>query len=671
MHFRSVIFSALAICFILEIGYSQDVYLMPLRKDKVASKKINAITFSSDGQLVATVSDETSLLVKELIGKVLYEGKLKSAVALHEFTLNNDGLIVAEVNGNVSRIDIPSFQSRQLFSLGNGIIEATLDPNKQLLSALNKDHAIETYDLTTSMKSTNFTAGDDLKKTLAIGYERFGQNFYAITSQGSTFSWSVQNQKLNRQLVLQSGEYGGSKSVIYSATSNSGGNWFLTGIQEVFIPKGGMQGRNQPERRNMIIAYDWTTGEEVKRMPLRFRVDGMAAGPGPSHVAYYTTDSKTVSILNLEKGDVTSSVTIDGRPNSIRLSEDGEVLAIGTFEGELLLYEVVRNSPASIQITNPPIKRNIGDHKVDEETMVVEGVVEGSERISKILVNGAPAEFDYSTRQFRSAVNLDKGKNKVRVAVQNTENKTLVKDFYVTCEVAPKKTDNRSTHEGQKRLALVVGNSAYSNVAKLKNTTNDATLMKRVLTELGFDVTLILDGGYEDIKGAIYAFGDQIEDSDISLFYFAGHGLEIDGVNYLIPVDASIQSALDVKMKAIPLTGVIRTLEFANEEGLNMIILDACRNNPFPTGKRGAGQGLARTQPLSGTLIAYSTDPGSVASDGEGENGLYTGELAKQLRQSQRIEDIFMNTRNNVERLSGNTQRPWEEARLKGVFYLK
>ena len=180
----------------------------------------------------------------------------------------------------------------------------------------------------------------------------------------------------------------------------------------------------------------------------------------------------------------------------------------------------------------------------------------------------------------------------------------------------------------------------------------------------------VFDGDYEKIKNAIYSFGDRIRDVDISLFYYAGHGIEVDGTNYILPVDANIESALDVKQKALPLTGVLTTMEFANDEGLNMIILDACRNNPFPTGKRG-GVGLARIQAPSGTIIAYATDPGSTASDGEGENGLYTGVLVKQLSISQRIEDIFMNTRNEVERISAGKQRPWEEARLKGIFYLK
>lgn len=194
--------------------------------------------------------------------------------------------------------------------------------------------------------------------------------------------------------------------------------------------------------------------------------------------------------------------------------------------------------------------------------------------------------------------------------------------------------------------------------------------MTATLKRLGFEVMTVENGTYEEMKSAVYAFGDRIQDVDVSMFFYAGHGIEVDGVNYLIPVDADVQSHLDVKQKCIPLTGILNTMEFANDEGLNMIILDACRNNPFPTGKRG-GAGLARVSAPSGTLIAYATDPGSVASDGDGANGLYTGELVKQLNISQRIEDIFMNTRNSVEQLSGGKQRPWEEARLKGVFYLK
>jgi uncharacterized caspase-like protein len=300
----------------------------------------------------------------------------------------------------------------------------------------------------------------------------------------------------------------------------------------------------------------------------------------------------------------------------------------------------------------------------------VEGKIEGTDRMAHVLINDEKAELN-SDGSFKGTVNLVPGKNRVRVAAQNTQSQVISKDVYLNSEPVQQKTaQHQQTTAYNRRIALVIGNADYSAASKLKNTLNDAKAMTATLKSLGFDVTTIENGNYETIKNAIYAFGDRIQDVDVSLFFYAGHGMEVDGANYLVPVDADIQSHLDVKQKCIPLSGVSNTMEFANDEGLNMIILDACRNNPFPAGKRG-GAGLARINAPSGTLIAYATDPGSVASDGDGTNGLYTGELIKQLKISQRIEDIFMHTRNNVEQLSGGKQRPWEEARLKGIFYLK
>jgi hypothetical protein len=458
--------------------------------------------------------------------------------------------------------------------------------------------------------------------------------------------------------------------------TNSGGDRFLLGLQEVFIPKGAVQKGNTMERRNLIVVYDWVSGQEIKRVPLRYRVDGMALGPGPNHVSYFSEDSRTINLLNLEKSEVGSSVAVDEKPTSIALSDDGEYLAVGTENGVVNLYEVVRNDPPEIKISKPGLNRGYGEQAVTESMLHVEGSIETTDRISKVFVNGEVANFDFS-KNFNYELPLAKGKNKVTVTVQNTENVVTDKDFYVTYEPksapAPSKVAAPSGPQKfqGKRLALVIGNAQYSSAAKLRNTTNDAASMAKELEALGFEVMKVIDGTYEQMKNAIYAFGDKAQTTDVSVFFYAGHGLEVDGTNYLVPVDANIQSALDVKQKAIPLSGIIRTMEFANDEGLNMIILDACRNNPFPTGKRSGGSGLARVQAPSGTLIAYSTDPGSVASDGDKDNGLYTGELVKQLSISQRIEDVFMNTRNAVEKVSSGAQRPWEEARLKGVFYLK
>jgi WD40 repeat protein len=649
---------------------AQDVYLSPLKKIKASEKEIQSISFSSDSKWIAFSNNKDEVSIRtldtdELVGKIPASG-----VVLHDFIDQNKKFFILDQTGRYSVLNTGT-KEVQTSQFTKGIKTACLDPNSHYLTFLTKENNIEIQDLKANMTLGRITKVAGLTNAMYIGYDRFGQQLAAINKTGESITWNPFNQQLLRQLKLQSGEFSGSRSVIHSVSTNSGGDQFVVGLQEVFIPKGGMQGRNQPERRNMIISYDWATGQEVKRVPLRFRPDGMAMGPGPLHVAFFSSDSRTISMLNMGNAVISSSVSVDERPSAIALSDDNDYLAVGTVTGDVYVYEVIRNNPAEIKIIKPSMNRNYGDHVVTESSLKIEGLIESKDKVTKVFVNGEPATLDLA-QGFSSNVNLAKGKNHIKISVHNNQSVVTEKDIYVTCEPSARSANHKPTPDFNKRLALVIGNGNYAQAGKLNNTLNDANAMASVLQELGFEVIKITDGNYEQIKNAIYTFGDRIQDAHVSLFYYAGHGLEVDGTNYLVPVDADIQSALDVKLKTIPLTGVIRTMEFANDEGLNMLILDACRNNPFPTGKRSGGSGLAQIQPPSGTLIAYATDPGSVASDGVDQaNGLYTGELVKQLRISQRIEDIFMNTRNAVEKISTGKQRPWEEARLKGVFYLK
>jgi WD40 repeat protein len=648
--------------------HAQSVYLSPYKKISTGSKEVSTIAFSSTSKWFATANKQGEIYISGVDDNTPLARIAGSSEAVTlDFIDQDQTLLALDKNGKLTRFNMASKES-QVQATTKSVKLATLDPNHQYLSILNKESVVEIVDLKANMTFGRIPALPASQKGMFMGFDRFGQQLAVINNVGETVTWNVVNQQLLRQLKLQSGEYSGSRSVIHSASTNAGGDHFIIGLQEVFIPAGGLQGRNQPERRNMLISYDWLSGQEYKRVPLRFRSDGMAMGQG--YAALFSTDSKTISMLNIERGEISSSVSVDEKPSAISLSDDNAFLAVGTVAGNIYLYEVVRNNPAEIKITKPSISRNLGDHVVTETKINIEGTIEGTgSTVSRIMVNGQPVQGNIGT-QFSHEVNLVKGKNRIKIEVENTDRSVTEKDIYLTCE--PDAATKAPVHKFQgRRLALIIGNANYAQAAKLTNTANDAKSMEKVLKEMNFEVTTLVDGSYEAMKEAIYTFGDRIQDVDVSIFYYAGHGLEVDGTNYLVPVDANIQSALDVKLKTIPLTGVIRTMEFANDEGLNMIILDACRNNPFPTGKRSGGSGLARVQAPSGTLIAYATDPGSTASDGDKANGLYTGELVKQMRISQRIEDIFMNTRNQVEHISSGTQRPWEEARLKGVFFLK
>lgn len=662
-------------CFFVLITHlagAQDIFLAPYKQlSAQSSGKIGKLVFSADAKWLS-VSDESGKvsiwsMEDEKYTKQFVVGKSK--VVFQKFISNDQKFILLDEAGAVYQYSVPDFMLQQTGRMSGKVKSSNIDPSGQILTVLLADKNIELFDLTANMTYAKIPTADKLKNVLFVGYDRFGQQLSAISELGEVLTWNPTTQKFIRELKLQSGEYSGSKSALHAASTNTVGDRFVVGLQEVFIPKGGMQGRNQPERRNMIIAYDWQSGGEVKRLPIRFRVDEMAFGPGPGHVAFYSKDALDISVANLEKGEISNSVKLQEVANAMSISDNNEYLAVGTVKGTVNLFSIERNTPAGIQILNPSLDRSYGVQVHKSNTVTVKGQLEGTERFTKVVINDQEAELDFNGG-FTAEVPLTPGKNKVRVLAQNSENKMVTKDFYLTSEPDMKQSTTNTPAKTGRRVALVIGNAQYQFGNKLINTVNDAEAMSTTLKALGFEVIKVTDGAYEEMKNAIYKFGDRIQDADVSLFYYAGHGLEVDGTNYLVPVDANIQTPLDIRQKALPLPGVLRTMEFANDEGLNMVILDACRNNPFPTGKRG-GAGLAKVTAPSGTLIAYATDPGSVASDGDGKNGLYTGELIKQMKIQQRIEDVFMNTRNNVEELSKGSQRPWEEARLKGVFYLK
>jgi formylglycine-generating enzyme required for sulfatase activity/uncharacterized caspase-like protein len=220
---------------------------------------------------------------------------------------------------------------------------------------------------------------------------------------------------------------------------------------------------------------------------------------------------------------------------------------------------------------------------------------------------------------------------------------------------------------GEKRVALVIGNAAYPGVAGLKNPANDARDIAAKLKKLGFDVTVRTDVRYREMLRSLTEFGDKVQTGTEALFFYAGHGMQVRGKNYLIPIDAEIRNEGSVSSEAVDVDQLLDKLSPAR---LSVVILDACRNNPFERRFRGNGQGLAQINAPTGTLIAYATAPGKVAADGDGRNGLYTSELLSAMDvPGIKIEDVFKRVRTNVVKKSGDAQTPWESSSLTGDFY--
>jgi len=230
-------------------------------------------------------------------------------------------------------------------------------------------------------------------------------------------------------------------------------------------------------------------------------------------------------------------------------------------------------------------------------------------------------------------------------------------------------TQGQQTQTSQKRLALVIGNGSYTSAPLLKNPPNDARDMAATLTALGFEVSSGINVNQREMKRLVREFGQKLKGGGSGLFYYAGHGVQSKGRNYLIPIDAEIQSEAEVEDSGVDVGLVLNYMDEA-QNGLNIVILDACRNNPFGRSFRSAAEGLAQVDAPTGTLIAYATAPGRVASDGTGQNGLYTSELLKQMRvPSVSVTDMFMRVRAEVMKQTGNKQVPWESSSLVGAFY--
>ncbi|MBO6920559.1 MAG: caspase family protein, partial [Rhizobiaceae bacterium] len=226
------------------------------------------------------------------------------------------------------------------------------------------------------------------------------------------------------------------------------------------------------------------------------------------------------------------------------------------------------------------------------------------------------------------------------------------------------------TSHSVERIALIVGNSAYTHVSALKNPNNDAELMSTTLESVGFDVTVVSDADLPSFRKALTEFGRKLRNSDaVGLFYYAGHGVQMDGENFLIPVDANVQDETELSWQALRVNDVLRVMR-RDSNAVNIVILDACRNNPFPGNTRSNTRGLAQIEAASGSYIAYATAPGDVALDGDSGNSPYTLALASAMSvPGLTIEETFKTARQDVLKSTNGKQIPWEASSITGMFH--
>lgn len=220
------------------------------------------------------------------------------------------------------------------------------------------------------------------------------------------------------------------------------------------------------------------------------------------------------------------------------------------------------------------------------------------------------------------------------------------------------------------KLAFVVGNSQYDNVYSLQNATNDSTLIAGSLRDLGFEVVHLENAKQEEMVAALEGFSKRAATADTTLFYFSGHGFQLNGVNYLVPTDAELTSSDQIEDDTLRLDRIISRL--GNKNRQTLVFLDACRNNPLPDSVKGRNNqdGLAQMETGNGTFVAFATQPGNITFDGAGENSPFTKALVNHMETPGiSISDMMIRVRNTVEHETLDQQTPWDQSSLRSQFY--
>lgn len=266
--------------------------------------------------------------------------------------------------------------------------------------------------------------------------------------------------------------------------------------------------------------------------------------------------------------------------------------------------------------------------------------------------------FDMTVKQ---EVQLIQGRNIVEIAVTNAGGTSI---FKKTVVYGDKVADLRNKENQNRRVALVVGNSRYP-AQELRNPKNDASDIGAKLANLGFKVVTLLDAGEGELEAKLNAFVSMARNCDVALFYYAGHGIQLGGTNYMIPINVDLQTEEQVRQRCTDVNKVLSAFGQAHSK-MNIVILDACRNNPFTIkGQYSNVEGLTITDAPTGTLIAYATSPGKLAADGEGRNSPYSESLLDALDYpGLKIYDFFQKITERVTLKTNYVQRPWFSSSL-------
>jgi len=339
-------------------AFAQDIAVTPYSGFSMpAPEQVTALAFSGDGKYLLGGSKNGSFQCWDLERKTpIAVWALKGTPIFVNFLSENKTFVAVDKSGNVSVIGLLSGSALVTFKSKGSPRRIALDAGKRYLAIASEEEWIEVFDVNAKMPAGAIDARGKIKDILFLGFDRLGEQLVAITAGAKAVSWNPSTQRLIREVSLRSNELHGSQSVIHAAATNRASNIFVVGLQEVALPKGSVQGIRKPTdliRRNQIIAFDWNSGIEVKRVKTNWRVDLAALGPGNDHVVVINNSDNYITLIDLRKGEVGSSVAMAEKPQVLTVAETDRWLAAGAEKGKIAVWTLeFRQGPTAENISS-------------------------------------------------------------------------------------------------------------------------------------------------------------------------------------------------------------------------------------------------------------------------------------------------------------------------------
>jgi hypothetical protein len=606
------------------------------------TKMVRSAVFSPDAKFILTGSEDKTAILWDL------QGKIWQTLKGHQSLIRS---VAISPDGNYALTGSDD-QTARLWNLRTGVVEQILahtDPvgavafspdGKYILTGCH-DHIARIWDYEGNVIQ-NFYHESIIR---SVAFAPNSKLILTASMDGTASMWNLQGK------VLQ--KYTGHTDQVFSAAISPKTQHILTGSFDE-------------------TAKIWDSkGTIIKTFSNLYWVSSVAFSPDSKFILTGSFD-QTAKLWN-QQGQIEQVFTGHGNwITSVAFSPDGKYI-ITTGNNTAKLWDI---STVKVKATPQPpqITWNNTSFKSKSKNYVLDACIQTSTPLQsmQVYVNEG-VQIEKATRgigvvpsstcdiQLKRNITLNEGKNTVKIVATNSGG--ISTSNLLEIDYKPESEVNIAT---AKKIALVIGNKEYKN-SPLKNPVNDAETIALELNRLGFEVMKYTNLSHDEMKNVILNFGQKLSNSGgIGLFYFAGHGIEQNGETYLLPIEERNGLSLEeYTHSAVGLNKVLNEMEDANN-AMNILILDACRNE---AGSKGI---IGTDKAPKGTFIAYATQAGGTALDGNGKNGLYTEELVKALRQPNlRLEDVFMQVRKNVRQRSNEQQIPREFSSIEEKFYFR